>query len=221
MSKTKSYISGSLKGISRSINQDRVMILNNKRSNVFAVFDGVSSYPESYKYIENFIYLLKEKNDKEIISKNNITAILTEIHKELLNLPFRGMSTLCLILIDKTDLSKIYYLNVGDSPLYAITPQSITKLTKDDVSYPGSNVLTKCLGAYNLFLEDFDLKQLKIPEKILLCTDGFANLMEKDIKSFFNAFQFKRLTTIKNKLMELQEGKNNDDSTFILIKNEL
>lgn len=217
MSKGLRYISNTLQGVDREKNQDQTLVIENKHYSLFMVFDGVSSYPYSYLYIKNFIQLLLNVNEKKEINPESLEYIFFQTHKELLYFEPKGMSTLSLVCINHEDPQRIYTLNIGDSPVYSITKRSIEKISKDDLLHAGSNILTKCLGMKSLEQLDFKPNSKKIEGKLLLCSDGFANLMETNLKEYFKAFCYKRLTTIKRKLFDLQQGKNEDDATFILI----
>lgn len=221
MPRKMDYISNSLKGVSRNKNQDRLFICVNNAFSLFMVLDGVSSYSDSDLYIENFLDLLKSRLKAEKIDKSELGAVLFQIHKELLAENTKGMSTLSLVFISHEHPKKFFSINIGDSPIYAISKQSLTKLTTDDVLNKHSNFLTKGLGMENLTSTDFKLIENNISEKILLCSDGFAKLLEDDKKEYFSIFQHKRLSTIKRKIELKQADKNEDDSTFILIENDI
>lgn len=215
------YISNSSKGINRNKNQDRLFIYANNTFSLFLVFDGVSSYSNSDKYIENFLNLLKSKLKTKKIDESKLGAVLFQIHKQLLAIDAEGMSTLSLVFINHQYPKKFFSINIGDSPIYSVSKQSLTKLTTDDVLNKNSNFLTKALGMESLSTSDFIPKENNISEKILLCSDGFAKLLEDDKKEYFSIFQYKRLSTIKRKIELMQHKKNEDDSTFILIEYDI
>src|SRR5690606_17384869 len=98
------------------------------------------------KYIEIFIDLLRGKMKTTKIDESKLGTVLFQIHKQLLAKNIEGMSTLALVFINPRYPKKFFSINIGDSPIYSISKQGITKLTTDDVLKKHSNFLTKGLG---------------------------------------------------------------------------
>lgn len=112
----------------------------------------------------------------------------------------RGMGTTLSLLYFFED--EIIFSNVGDSRIYSLEDNTLTKLTKDDsfVNYlveigditeeeanhhPKKNVLTKALGtSENIEFKVFR-KKLSMKEKFLLCSDGLSNMVEEKIMAKF------------------------------------
>lgn len=220
MVKKFSYISNSIKGIQRDSNQDRIMVIEEPLFAIFIAFDGVSSYPLSFKFIEKFKEILHSKIESLNNHGSNISDVLFESHEEALALNIDGMSTLSLLRLDYS-LKTADYINIGDSRIYSITNRYINSLTVDDSLYNGSNILSKCLGMDTLTAEDFSKNGIDFFDKFLLCTDGFYSLLENHKKEYFETFNLKYARNIEKRISALQEGVNNDDSTYILIKNEV
>ena len=65
------YISNSKKGLEREKNQDRIFIIEKETYLVFMIFDGVSSYPFSYMFINEY---------KKNISKKYIFVSIRCLH---------------------------------------------------------------------------------------------------------------------------------------------
>jgi len=220
MKHTIQNISYSKKGLKRDRNQDRFFIYQNDFFHLFIVFDGVSSYPESYVMINYFKRLLKKNVNSINHDGSNLGELLYVLNTELVNTEIQGASTLAAVFIAKdNDFVKI--INVGDSRVYRFTNQFIEKVTKDDSLTSGSNVITKYLGADFLIAEDFKVKIIKRGCNLLLCTDGFYSLMEKQLKVYFETLNFKKLGNMKAKFSHIQRKRNLDDSTFIVIKDEV
>jgi serine/threonine protein phosphatase PrpC len=183
------------------------------------VFDGVSSNENSSSYIKLFKKKIRQnislqKRDNDV---NMFNSLFYQIHQNLLSEGLDGQSTLSVLYISKTSSTR-KFLNIGDSRIYSFNNKYIEKITADD-SIPNKNILTKYLGSSYLIFDDFKLNDILDFEKnFLICTDGFYSLMQKELKCYFETINFKYLINIKKKLSYLQKNKNNDDSTYILIK---
>ncbi len=221
MNRPYKYISESVKGVERKINQDRIFIIENNRVSIFMLFDGVSSYPSSYRFIEKYVDILLSTTDENEIDKTNLSEILFETHSTILKMDVPGMSTLSLFCRNHSSKDKAYIINIGDSGIYALTNRSFEKITRDDALPGHSNVLIRCLGMDSLEPEDFIGEEINIPPKILLCTDGFSNLMNENKQEYFRVFNFKRLGFIKRTISSLQKGQNADDASYVLIQNHV
>jgi serine/threonine protein phosphatase PrpC len=220
MSTQIKFLSTSKKGIARERNQDRILALEKEDFYFFALFDGVSSYTKSYELIEEFKKRLRFKIDNTDSTGSNIEVILCDINKEISNIDIPGASTLSALFLSKeNNLAK--FINVGDTRIYIFNNQFIEQVTQDDVLDIGSNIITKYLGDGELTVDDFRPQQLDNNYNFLLCTDGFYKLMENNLKEYFNALNFKRFKNIKKKISYLQRKENRDDSSYIIIKNEV
>lgn len=112
--------------------------------------------------------------------------------KSLLNSEFVGMgTTLSMILIKDNTL---FYGHVGDSRIYIIRENEITKITEDHslvaelvrqgtikpeeaFKHPQKNIITRALGTeYNIEV-DLGKHEMKDEDYILLCSDGLSNLI--------------------------------------------
>lgn len=213
------YIYGSIKGKERKINQDRIFVLENNHLSFFMLFDGVSSYPSSFRFIEKFMDILSSINKANEILSTNLSECLYEAHMMTLPFNIEGMSTLSLFSRSHTSRNKGYILNIGDSGVYTLTNRSLEKITQDDLLPGSSNILTKALGMDSLDFEDFIGEEIELSSRILLCSDGFSTLMEGSIKEYFRVLNFKRLGDIHRGISDLQRGKNRDDASYILIDN--
>lgn len=214
------YLSHSRKGTQREKNQDRILIIEKSDYYLFLIFDGVSSQSDSYLFINNFKKTLRANLDRIRPDGKNLDDIFFESHSQVLNAEFNGMSTLAGLFYSKSEKTA-KYISIGDSRLYIFTNQFLEKITEDDSLKYQPNVLTKCLGIQGLSKEDFKPKDIEKKYNFLLCTDGFYSLMSNNLKEFFYAYNFKKLGNIERKLSSLQNRKNKDDSSYILIKHEI
>jgi len=220
MSTQIKFLSTSKKGLARERNQDRILALEKEKFYFFALFDGVSSYSRSYEFIEEYKKRLKSKIDIIDTSGNNLEIVFYEINKEISNLNIPGASTLSALFLSKeTDMVK--YVNVGDTRIYIFNNQFIEQVTEDDTLDSGSNIITKYLGDSELTIDDFKPHQLDNKYNFLLCTDGFYKLMEYNLKDYFNALNYKYFKNTKKRISYLQRKENRDDSSYIIIKNEV
>lgn len=220
MSNRIKYISNSKKGLSRDRNQDRIQIIDKDNYYFFALFDGVSSHPDSYKLIEHYKKLIRRNIDNLDKQGNNLDSFLYNLSKEVSNLDIDGASTLSALFISK-GVENVKYVNVGDTRVYMYSNQFIEQISSDDSLEVGSNIITKYLGSKSLSIEDFMSYSLEFKYHYLLCTDGFYSLMENNLRNYFNTLNFKNLANIKKKFSALQRNENSDDSSYILVKNEV
>lgn len=214
------YIYFSKKGIARERNQDRIFIYENEKFYIFSVFDGVSSYFDSYLLINAYKKLLKKHIYKIDEYGNNLDLVLYECNKEVLKYDFNGASTLSLLYLSKkNNLKRI--VSIGDSRIYIFGKQFLDQVTKDDSLIFGGNIITKYIGSDELTINDFRPQELGSDNNFLLCTDGFYSLMEKNLFHYFCALNFKYHKNIKKKISYFLRNQNNDDSTYIIVKNEV
>ena len=214
------YITNSKRGLYREKNQDRIFILERETFYFFALFDGVSSYSNSYALIEKFKRKLQSRIDGIDFEGNNIDYLLFDTNREISCLDIKGASTISGLFISKeNDIVK--YVNVGDSRVYIFNSQFLEQVTIDDSISIGSNIITKYIGSSDLSLDDFKLHKLEKDYNYLLCTDGFYSLMGNNLKEYFIALNFKYLQNTRKRISYLQRGENKDNSSYILIKNEV
>ncbi|MFA6400015.1 MAG: hypothetical protein WCX31_00085 [Salinivirgaceae bacterium] len=214
------YIQHSKKGIRRDRNQDRSLIIAKKNYTLFMVFDGVSSRPDSYHFINKFKATFRNRIKNLDLKESNLNCILFEVHNDILKLKINGSSTLSILFFNNKE-GDAGFINIGDSRIYHFNNQYLEQITVDD-SLPGiSNIITKYLGMEKLSLMDFALTPINLKGDYLMCTDGFYGLMENNLKDYFFILNFKYLRNIKKYILKIQRRKNEDDSSFIIIKNEI
>ncbi len=213
------YISNSKKGFNREINQDRNYKFIKREFNIFTVFDGVSSLPKSFEFIDWFIRGFERKITEFDNVGDNLGKILYETNAEIWDRNINGKSTISLLFLDRK-MNRHKFLSIGDSRIYIFSNQFIEQITQDDTLFTNSNIITRCLGD-KLSLNDFELREIKDMDNFLICSDGFHNLMHENLKEYFTVFNSNNLNYIKKKISYLQRGKNQDDSSYILIKHEV
>lgn len=217
----RTYISDSVVGVKKNQNQDNTLVINDPNFSLYVVFDGVSSAKNGYLgtilakefIIQNYSTYLNVKYSKldelmyycnEYITSKNVAEVFTTYSATL-------------IFNEKKDIAIISSL--GDTRIYLVSNQFIEQVSIDDTFSFSSNIVTKCLGMDYLILEDFTTKTIyKNDMGVLICTDGFYSILEKEKMSFFMTFNKKNLNNTKSGLKSLISGRNIDDSTFIFIK---
>lgn len=156
--------------------------------------------------VQEIVEFIKEKyisvlTEADITEDNIFDLIRNAIYysnekiykKSLLNSEFVGMgTTLSMILIKNNNL---YYGHVGDSRIYLIRKNEITKLTEDHslvaelvkqgtikpeeaYSHPQKNIITRALGTEYDIEADLGKQEIMENDYILLCTDGLSNLIK-------------------------------------------
>jgi serine/threonine protein phosphatase PrpC len=217
MTKKNNYTFSSLKGTKHIENWDNLIVIDEPDYNIFAVFDGVSGAKNGKKAAEYAKAFIKENYKKYVNFKVDIKGLMYDLNQRIINSTLKEpYSTYCLVYFDKEQQS-YYYSWLGDSRLYEITNQFIEQVTDDD-SF-SDHLITKYLGSTELAMSDFrQFMSKKDTSHLLLCTDGFYRVFESERLKFFDSFQKKSLTAIKEKLNSLIKGKNSDDSTFIFVK---
>ncbi|WP_353719352.1 protein phosphatase 2C domain-containing protein [Dyadobacter sp. 676] len=219
----KRYIKYSSPGINKTENQDNYLILETEAFALFAVFDGVGSAQNSKVGTEIAKTFISQHFSKFIReTKVSLNALMFECNNYLIeqNIP-EIYTTYCTALLHK-DHNDLFFSSLGDSRIYLVSDQYLEQITTDDKSLLAKNVLTKCLGMNDLSLKDFTQGNIDLGvDSILLCTDGFYNLLETDKKKFFETLNKKNLQSIYSGLVSLISNKNVDDSTFIMISQDV
>jgi len=180
-----------------------------------AVFDGVSSNSESYLYINEFKKQIKNRYKEFLNERSQKLEQLfynAAIETKLQNI--NGQSTLTALFIPKGGKAS-KWISIGDSRLYVFSNSYIETITSDDSI---NNILTNYLGKDHITINDFKAYELDINANYLICSDGFYSIMHNHLKEFFSALNFKNMANVKKKLASLQQNKNIDDSTYIIIK---
>jgi len=212
------YILDSIRGITHLENQDKTVVIENPTFSLFFVFDGVSSAKNASTAVNLSEKFIKEnyrkycKND-EVSLKNLIIGL----NEHLIESNLEEMLTTCSCLYYSALENKLKFLNIGDTRIYGISNQYITKYTKDNNLEQMPNVLTKCLGMKNLISQDFEEKYIANTDKrILICSDGFYKFLEKNKTIFHKLLNFKRLGNVE-KALKREIINNEDDSTYLLL----
>jgi serine/threonine protein phosphatase PrpC len=215
---TIDYIADSFQGTTHTANQDGILIIQEDQYKIFIVFDGVSLSENQIKGVqlatefisENYVKFYKEEvfQLREMMFQVNNTIICSKWKDAL--------TTYCAAVMMENNYLTISHL--GDSRIYSIEDNNLIQQTEDDSLFPGSNVLTKCLGIERLTNSDFYNKEIKIVRgRILICTDGLFELIEKESNKLIDILNHSDLDNMKGMLKKIISGRNRDDATYILI----
>ncbi len=155
--------------------------------------------------------------------------------KSLLNSECGGMgTTLSMVLVRD---SKLFYGHIGDSRIYFIRNNEISRLTEDHSlvaelvkqgtikpeeanTHPQKNIITRALGTEFDIEADLGKLDIMANDYFLLCSDGLSNLVEdRDIRD--TVLQSPDIETACDQLIE--KAKKNggyDNITVVVIHNE-
>ena len=214
------YIKQSLKWTKRYINKDSTLIIEKNNYSCFFLFDWVSSSDNAKEWIK-----IIKKHIKSKIEKYNgdnwlrLKNLIIESNNYLLESKIKNwLSTIsCIYLSKNKNIVKI--VNIGDSRIYGIFNQYKKQLTVDDKEIENSNFITKCLW---IQLNEHDIIEITlsyedIGSNLVLCSDWFYSIFEKNILEFHEILFYKKLWNIRNRLFKEIKGKNTDDSTYIYV----
>ncbi len=212
-------VSLSLKGEYRPVNQDRVLVINGEGYRLYALFDGVSSYPDSYRYIAHYIQSLQQQHVHWLTADgHSLERLLYQAYLEGRDFPVDGSTTLSVLLLpDEGD--KAFFVNIGDSRIYRFMGHDYQQLTEDDNLPDMPNILTRWVGKEYLSPGDFRIHDVSARNHFLICSDGFYSMMEENRKAFFDLFVKADPAEAAKGIDALVRHRNSDDASYILIKN--
>ncbi len=199
------YYSQTDVGLVRKANQDSVVVVKNKESNILAaVCDGIGG-SKAGDVASKFVCDRLEEYFADAPSFNNLQAIklwlvttLTEINnqlyqKSLSNRKYQGMGTTLVCALVSGDYTVI--ANAGDSRCYKAVDNQLELITKDHTMindmvlngeitqqqakvHPKRNIITNALGVINRV--NFDVFEVDMGyQYLLLCSDGLHGLVEE------------------------------------------
>jgi serine/threonine protein phosphatase PrpC len=214
------YISDTFKGEAREINKDKIVIFDRDNFTLFLVFDGVSSSENALDAINTYSKFVEENIDSYLDGAHaDISALLFEANKYLTqNQENDGSSTLVAVFIDKRNEENNRYVSLGDTRIYNVSNQSLDKITIDDNPINTPNVVTRYVGMLEFNHRDFADKKLSDFYRLIICTDGFYNLLSEELITFHKILNFKKLGNVKNALSDKISGRNADDASYVVIE---
>ena len=196
-------------GVVRRHNQDVFKVLYDEEKNiaVLVVCDGmggakagnVASALAAETFMHDMGKYVEDMGEPGDIAAKMTDAVSTAnsavFEKSVKENKYAGMGTTLCAAISTVDGEVV--VNVGDSRVYHITPDSITQITKDhsvvedmidrgDLTraqahiHPNRNLITKALGTNSSEEPDVFFLNLAPGEYILLCSDGLSNVVMDD-----------------------------------------
>lgn len=215
------YICDSIKWIKRDKNKDDIFIIKNNEISLFVLFDWVSSSSNAIKGI-NFIkkYIWKNINNYIIGGNLNLKKMIYDSNLNLLKKWIKNSFTTCSIFSYSKVKNEYKILNIWDSRIYWIYTNFKKQFTVDDNAEYNKNFLTKSIWMdleYN-DIKEYTLSNDEVSEwNILICSDGFYKLYEKNNLLFHRVLNYIRFWNIKNRFKKEINKKNIDDSSYIYI----
>lgn len=211
----------SVKSPSHDKNEDKILIIESGRYSLYFLFDGVGSAAHSLDAVKiSSDFISKNYRNYEQGDKFELAKLMHDTHLQVINskLP-EAFSTYVAMFIPYQDDQKISISSMGDSRIYGLSKQYIVQYTKDDSVSSMKNTITKSLGMVSLKEMDFSQNNFMPKEsRYLISSDGFYNLMEKNIQSFYETLSFSKLANVKRSLQKNIMGNNMDDASYVLIE---
>jgi len=186
------------------------------------VCDGVGSAKEaknaSKRVVDYMISSFKQAPKSWDIQKsikifiNNINSILYKEGIKEYNSP-EFVTTLSLVIIQG---NRLYGANVGDSPIYLLREDNLSKLSFDH-TLEKSHILTQAIGL-DKEIEPYIFENfIKEKDTILLCSDGLSEVLEeKEIK---NRLKYDASSIVKYACNKVKDYLL-DDASAVVIKIE-
>lgn len=214
------YIGDSWQGLQRDSNKDGYHIINTGNYFLFMIFDGVSSSENARLGVDTLIKFCEKSHDIYYQNDNfMLSHMIEDMNICLLHSKTKDVQTTCSIAyIPCNEELPLKITHLGDSRIYGITP--VLELYTEDHNDPlKPNLLTKCLGLDRLVEEDFYEKSImKLPGRLLLCTDGFYNTLDHSPVFFKDLMNLPDLQAAKAEIAENIKFHNYDDATYLLVE---
>ena len=225
-------------GSVREVNEDS--ILSRAENGLWVVADGMGGYEAGDLASGMLVDALNGISLESNISANinSIEETVNDVNKKIIEhseKEFGGRvfgSTIVVAFFHDSFGSVLW---AGDSRLYRLRSNILTRLTKDHSqlqemldsnlllpeeieNYPDQNVITRAVGAEKDLMLDFQVFEIEEDDKFLLCSDGLYNsINENQIQYILNNGGIK-LNTEQLIRTALENGAS-DNVSFILIQN--
>ncbi|RMF63790.1 MAG: Stp1/IreP family PP2C-type Ser/Thr phosphatase [Calditrichaeota bacterium] len=241
---TLSFANGSHVGLKRTSNQDSYGKfpedsddLSAPQGQLFIVADGMGGHKAGERASQLAVSIIQREyfahHTGEIASSLHraFQAANRQIYDDAQQNPaFEGMGTTCIAMVFKDEHA--YIAHVGDSRAYRVTRELVEQLTKDHSqvaemfrkgiltemearTHPERSILTRALGARDEVEIDLitDIP-LHAGESYLLCTDGLANVTEKEIKRTILSHPPRKAC---EKLIQLANDRGGEDNVTVQV----
>ncbi len=145
--------------------------------------------------IRNSDYKNFSNDELSSLLEKAVSAANTAVHERAQSNPeYYGMGTTLVALV--ATQSRFAVVNIGDSRAYKITPDGISKITRDHslvedmvrmgeiteaqaYEHPGKNLITRAIGTDSNVVGDIYFPKVTSGDYILLCSDGLSNLVSE------------------------------------------
>lgn len=214
------YKGNSFRGNSHTENQDDFLIIDEKEFIVAAIFDGVTMAANPRNGVNAAMQFIRDNFSGYIGNGTmKLDEMMAAANKSILKTGIPGFFTTYAIAgFFKDNSGGLYYSNLGDSRIYLYDGEALFQCTTDDILYPGSNFLTKCLGSNDLSDEDFRMEKYKGKlHTIVLATDGCYNLWKSEPEYLLRMITGNNFNAITSGFDNLIKGNNFDDATYIVL----
>ena len=225
-------------GSVREVNEDSV--LSRVESGLWVVADGMGGYEAGDLASSMLVDALNDISLENSLSSNidSIEQTVNDVNQKIIDhseVEFGGRvfgSTVVVVFFQDNFGSVLW---AGDSRLYRLRSNALTRLTKDHSqlqemldsnlllpeeieNYPDQNVITRAVGAEKDLMLDFHVFEIEEDDKFLLCSDGLYNsINENQIQDILNNGGIKLNT--EQLIRTALENDASDNVSFILIQN--
>ncbi len=200
-----------------------VKSLKDEDLTIAIVCDGVGSAKKGGEAAKRVVHYLIEnfKNRPQSWSiekslKNFIQSINSILYKESINEYERVefITTLAIVIIQG---NRLYGANVGDSRIYLLRDNKLIQLSHDHsmIEKGYENVLTNAIGLDEEIEIYYFENNLKKDDKILLCSDGLYNTVDKEFLKKYIPFGASYL--VKEASRSVKDNLS-DDTTAIIVE---
>lgn len=210
----------SQKGLNRKTNKDFFRLIDSTDYILVLLFDGVSSSLNATKAIKIFDeFILNNHQSFELKKIGQLQSLMIGAQQHLIDSEvIDGYSTCVAVFIDKLVPENNKYVSLGDTRIYTIDPQYLKQINTNDNPLNTPNVITKFIGMIQFTSKDFAEEALPSFNRLLICTDGFYNLLEEDLIKFHRILNFKKIGSSKRFLDKAIHNKNVDDASYIILE---
>jgi PPM family protein phosphatase len=225
-------------GNMRKLNEDYLGYFQDENKRFYVIADGMGGHNAgevaskiAVETVIDYINSINDIEDGTVVLKNAITLANENIYKlSQGNEELNGMGTTITIGLIIKD--SFFVANVGDSSLYIIKKDEITKITKDHSLvqqlidsgsiteeeakiHPNKNIITRALGTHAVVEADTFKVDLQGVIKIIMCTDGLTN--EVNTSEMYDIVLKNENDVSCKKLIELSKQKGARDNISVII----
>jgi serine/threonine protein phosphatase PrpC len=228
----------------REINQDCYAVVPER--GVFIVADGMGGHAAGEKASQTAVQIIRDRllsiNDGEYGGSllGVLQASIQEANREIISssledASMRGMGTTATVVMTRSD--QLYVGHVGDSRAYLVRNRRIDQITDDHsivaqlvraraitpqeaARHPYRNVITRCLGMQADVEADTQQRELRVGDRLLICSDGLSGLVSDDemLQALLNSTDPQ--TTCQELVNLALERGGSDNITVVLIYND-